>query len=296
MSLNILAYGVNGAQMAAGTQALVDAGHKVRALTRSAAGTERWKAAGVETVVADMGDAEALKRASAGQDAVFLHVPIVRGPDDDGAAFGLNAINAAKAAGINRIVWNTGTPIRDPSSQTDPNAIILRALQDGEFSFLAISPVLYMENLLGPWTTGALAGGKLTYPIPANFDVNWVAAADFGRIAAKALQGELPNEVITLGGPASIDGRTVADTVGQTLGRDLDFETLDAADFESQLIPFTGAHVAGMVAGMYGAVQGNPEQFQPGFLVDGPAIESRFGLKLTSLSDWAAQHRSYLTE
>lgn len=296
MSLNILAYGVNGAQMASGTQALVDAGHRVRALTRSEAGTKRWKAAGVETVVADMGDAASLQRATEGQDALFLHVPIVRGLEDDGAAFGLNAINAAKAAGVNRIVWNTGTPIMDPTSETDPNAIILRALQDGGFSFLALSPVLYMENLLGPWTTGKLGDDKLAYPTPVDFKVSWVAAADFGRIADKALQGDLPNEVLTLGGPTSLDGRELATAIGGVLDRSLEFETVGAADFESQLAPFTGPHVAGMVAGMYGAIQGSPEQLQPRFQIDGSVIQTRFGLKLTSLTDWTKQHQGYLAQ
>lgn len=294
MPLNILAYGVNGSQMASGTQALVDAGHKVRALTRSEAGAERWNAAGIETVVANMGDADSLTKASEGQDAIFLHVPIVRGAEDDGAVFGLNALNAAKAAGVDRIVWNTGTPIMDPSSQTDPNAIILRAIQDGSFSFLALTPVLYMENLLGPWTTSKLPDGKLAYPTPVDFKVNWVAAADFGRVADKALECELPNDLVQLGGPAPIDGRDLASTIGKTLGRKLDFELVTAYDFENQLAPFTGPSVAGMVAGMYGAIQASPEQLQPGFLVDSSSIESRFGLKLTSLAAWAQQHKSYL--
>lgn len=278
MSLNILAYGVNGSQMASGTQALVDAGHKVRALTRSEAGAQRWNAAGVKTVVANLGDADSLTKASEGQDAIFLHVPIVRGAEDDGAAFGINALNAAKAAGVNRVVWNTGTPIMDPSSETDPNAIILRAFQSGGFSFLALSPVLYIENLLGPWTTSKLPDGKLAYPTPADFKVNWVATADFGRVADKALEGELPNEVLQLGGPAPIDGRDLASTIGKTLGRELDFELVTASDFENQLAPFTGPSVAGMVAGMYGAIQESPEQLQPGFLADSSAIEPRFDL------------------
>lgn len=296
MTLKILAYGANGAQMAAGTQALVEAGHQVRAFTRSVKGAERWRAAGVDIVIGNMGDADALSRASEGQDALFLHVPLITDPNVDRNAYGLNALKAAKDAGINRIVWNTGGPIMDPSSETDTGAVVLRALQDGGFSFLGLTPITYMENLLGPWTVAGLAEGKLPYPTPASFKMQWGAAADFGRVASKTLQGELPNEVMALGGAEALDGDDLARIMGDVLGRDLTFVTMAAAEFENQLAPLAGPMVAGMIAGMYGGVQANPGQFQPGFLTDAQAIETRFNLKLTSFADWLTQHRSHFTQ
>lgn len=295
MALKILAYGANGAQMAAGTQALVDAGHEVRAFTRSESGAQRWKDSGVQTVVGDMSDLDALRRASEGQDALFLHVPLITGADDDRNAFGLNALQAAKDAGISRIIWNTGGPIMDPNSKTDPGAILLRALQDGGFSFLGMTPITYMENLLGPWTTEGLPKGVLPYPTPASFKMQWGAAADFGRVANRALLADLPNEVITLGGAAALDGDDLARITSDVLGRTVTFETMPAAEFESQLAQFAGPMVAGMIAGMYGGIQANPDQFQPGFVVDAQQIEERFGLKLTSYSDWLTQNLPHLT-
>lgn len=295
MPLRILAYGANGAQMAAGTQSLVDAGHQVRAFTRSEAGAARWKAAGVETVVGDMGDASALRDASEGQDALFLHVPLITDPKNDHSSYGLNALKAAKAAGISRIVWNTGGPIMDRDSTTDAGAILLRALLDGGFSFLGLTPITYMENLLGPWTTGGLTQGKLSYPTPTTFRMQWVAAADFGRVADKALQGDLPNEVIALGGPAALDGNDLARIMGDVLGRNLAFDTMSPLEFETQLAQLSGPHVAGMIAGMYGGIQANPDQFQPNFLTDAETIEARFGVKLTWLSQWVSDNLTQLT-
>ena len=290
MALKILAYGANGAQMAAGTQALVEAGHDVRVFTRSEAGAARWRAAGVETVIGDMADQDALIAASDKRDALFLHVPLITDPDDDRTAYGMNALQAAKATGIKKIVWNTGGPIMDPSSTTDPGAVLLRALQEGGFSFLGLTPVTYMENLLGPWTTAGLAQGKLPYPTPATFKMQWGAAADFGRVADKALQGALPNEVLTLGGPEALDGDDLARIMGQTLGQQLAFETMPAAEFEAHLAKMGSPHVASMIAGMYGGIQANPDQFQLGFVTDARAIEERFGLKLTPFSQWVSDH------
>ena len=282
--------------MAAGTQALVDAGHHVRAFTRSERGAKRWKAAGVDTVVGDMADLDTLRRASEGQDALFLHVPLITDPDVDRNAYGLNALQAAKDAGIKRIVWNTGGPIMDPSSTTDPGAVLLRAMQDGGFSFLGLTPITYLENLLGPWTTAGLAQGKLLYPTPASFKMQWGAAADFGRVASHALQGHLPNEVIALGGPAALDGDDLARIAGDFLDLNLVFETMPAAEFEAQLSQLAGPAVAGMIAGMYGGIQANPDQVQPGFVADANAIETRFNLKLTPFADWLAQHRPLFSQ
>lgn len=293
MPLNILSYGANGEQMAAGTKALVDAGHHVRAFTRSVAGAERWKAIGVETFVGDMGDVDTLRQASEGQDALFLHVPLITDPNDDRSAYGLNALEAAKAVGIKKIVWNTGGPIMDPSSTTDAGAILLRALQEGGFSFLGLTPITYMENLLGPWTIDGFARNKLVYPTPANFKMQWGAAADFGHVANKAWQGDLPNEVIALGGSVALDGNDLARIVGDVLEQSLEFEVMAATEFEKQLSKSAGPHVAGMIAGMYGGIQANPDQFQPGFITDASATEKRFGIKLTPLSKWVAEHRQH---
>lgn len=294
MPLNILAYGVNGAQMNAGTQALIDAGHHVRAFTRSPDSAEHWEKLGADIVTGDMADIDVLRRASEGQDALFLHVPLIIDPNDDRSGYGLNALKAAKEAGINRVIWNTGGPIMDPSSKTDANAILLRTLQDEGFSFLGLTPITYMENLLGPWTIAGLTKGKLFYPTPAKFKMQWGAAADFGRVADKALQGELPNEVIALGGPVALDGDELANIIGKVLGRNLSFETMEADEFQRQLSEVAGPQVGGMIAGMYGGIQANPEQFEPSFITDSGAIETRFDMKLTSLADWVSKHQTLL--
>lgn len=296
MPLKILAYGANGAQMAAGTQALVDAGHHVRAFTRSSNGADRWKVSGVDVVTGDMADLNTLRRASEGQDALFLHVPLITDLNDDRNAYGLNALQAARDTGITRVVWNTGGPIMDPSSTTDPGAVLWRKLQEDGFSFLGLVPITYMENLLGPWTLKGLAHGKLPYPAPTSFKMQWGAAADFGRVADKALQGDLPNEVLRLGGPAALDGDDLARIMGEVLGLDLTFDVMTPTAFQAQLSVLAGARVAGMIAGMYGGVQANPDQFQPGFLADPSEIETRFNLKLTPFADWVSNHCTHFTQ
>jgi len=67
---------------------------------------------------------------------------------------------------------------------------------------------------------------------------------------------------------------------------------MPASEFEQHLSPMAGAQVAGMIAGMYGGIQANPDAFQPGFVPEASTIESRFDLQLTSLADWIHTHLS----
>ncbi|WP_306141803.1 NmrA family NAD(P)-binding protein [Roseibium sp. MMSF_3412] len=295
MKQTILVYGANGAQMNAGTKELINAGHTVRVLCRTEENAADWAAQGAETVIGEMSNQDSLVKASQGCDAIFLLVPLFRDSEELGITYGLNSLNAAKEAGITRVVWNTGGPIMDETSETDAGAVILRQLRANEFSFLGLTPITYMENLFGPWTLAGLNDGKLAYPTPVDFKMQWVAAKDFGRVADKALQGELPNAVLPLGGPAGLDGNDLARILGEALGKSLTFETMPAPEFQAYLAKGAGERVAGIVGGMYGAIQADAAPFQPGFVTDASDIEQRFGLTQTSLEDWSAEHKAILS-
>ncbi|MDP5220365.1 NmrA family NAD(P)-binding protein [Ruegeria sp. 2205SS24-7] len=226
MKQTILVYGANGAQMNAGTKELIKAGHTIRVLCRTEENAAAWAAQGAETAIGEMGDLDSLLTASRGYDAIFLLVPLFREADELGITYGLNALEAAKVAGITRVIWNTGGPIMDETSETDSGAVVLRQLRADGFSFLGLTPITYMENLFGPWTLAGLKNGKLAYPTPADFKMQWVAAKDFGRVADRALQGEFPNAIMPLGGPAGLDGADLARILGASLGRPLAFETM----------------------------------------------------------------------
>ena len=297
MTQKILVYGANGSQAGLAAQALLDSGFQLRILTRNAAKATAWKDKGVEVVIGNMRDVDVLTRASEGCDAVFLLVPTVRGSNEEGVVFGVNAVKAAKAAGIQQLVWNTSGPIADEGSdeaKIDPGACVLRQLREAGISFLGLQPTLYMENFLGPWTTGRLAKEDvLAYPIPHDFKVQWVAARDFGVIAAAAFSaGKFPNEVIQLGGPEALDGKAAAATFSRVLDRDLTFETMAVEDFRAQLQPLVGPFIAGIVSGLYGAIQGAPDQLQPAFAMDMAPIARQYNIVLTPLERWIEQHKA----
>ncbi|MEM9907591.1 MAG: NmrA family NAD(P)-binding protein [Cyanobacteria bacterium P01_D01_bin.44] len=292
--MKILVYGANGTQAGATAQALMERGHQIRVLMRSEEKAKPWVSKGAEVVLGDMGNIDSLKRANEDCDAVFLLVPTFRASNEDGVSFGLNAVKAAKAAGISKIIWNTSGPIADENSEqadTDPGACILRQLKAEGLSFLGLQPTIYMENLLGPWVIDHLmTSSVLAYPIPHDFKIQWVAARDFGVVAAAALPGELPNEVVQLGGPQALDGNQLTDIFSRCLGRPLSFETMPIETFRDSLTVAAGPHIAGIVAGLYQAIQTAPEQLQPAFVLDSASLSRRFNVTLTSLESWISSY------
>ncbi len=294
--MKILVYGANGTQAGAAAEVLMESGHQVRVLMRSNEKARPWVSKGAEVALGDMGDLDSLKRASEGCDAVFLLVPTFRSSNEDGVNFGLNAVKAAKAAGISKIVWNTSGPIADENSDqadTDPGARILRQLKIEGISFLGLQPTIYMENFLAPWVTDSLrTNNVLTYPIPPNFKIQWVAARDFGVVAAAALTRELPNEIVQLGGPRALDGDQLADIFSLSLGRRLLFKTMPIETFRNSLTSLAGPHIAEIVGGLYQAIQTAPEQLQPAFVLNPGSLVNRFNVTLTSLENWVSLHQN----
>lgn len=293
--MKILVYGANGAQGGPAAQALIDGGHNIRVLMRSEEKGAAWVTKGAEVAIGDMTDIDALTRAGEGCDAVFLVLPTFRDSDQEGVIFGSNAVKAAKAAGITKIIWNTSGPVAAEGTEEaaiDPAANVLREMKAEGISFLGLQPTLYMENLLGPWTVERLKTNNiLSYPIPQTFKVQWVAARDFGIIAAAALPGVLPNEIIQLGGPQAIDGDDLIATFNRVLGLQATFETMPIETFHNHLTQAAGPRLAGIISGLYQAIQTAPEQLQPGFILNAAEITTRFNVTLTSLDSWVSDHQ-----
>ncbi|MGB7327915.1 MAG: NmrA family NAD(P)-binding protein [Rubripirellula sp.] len=176
--MKILVYGANGSQTGAGTQILMDRGHEIRVLIRSEEKAQAWKDKGAEVAIGHMDDLNSLVSASEGCDAIFLLIPTFRDTNEEGIGYGVNAIKAAKSAGISKVIWNTAGPVAPEGSEqaaTDPGANVVKQMNAEGMTFLGLQPTFYMENFLGPWTLGRLQKDDVfTYPIPANFKANWV--------------------------------------------------------------------------------------------------------------------------
>ena len=130
---------------------LLTAGRRVRVLTRDAARAEHWRDRGADIAVADLAEPDTLAAANAGISQVVLQLP-VQYDFDLHETYGRNAVDAAQAAGVNLLVFNTSAPViaktQLPAYQA--RQVVIDYLHASGVPSIVFRPTFYLEMLLGP--------------------------------------------------------------------------------------------------------------------------------------------------
>lgn len=284
----VLVYGAGGVQGGAVVEQLLGAGHAVRALIRSERAAERLRRAGAEVITADLGDPASLVTASTGVDAVVLIVPI----EFDAAravAYGRNAIDAARTAGVRLLVFNTGTRI--PASPTNVAGFEIKRqieayLWASGVPAIVLRPTFYMENFAGPWTAPAIVQhATVAYPIPRALRAAWISAADAAAFTVAALERPaLAGSTFEIGGPEALDGAAIAAHFSAAQGRPVSYIAIPLDSFEQQLSPVIGPHNAAELVQMYRWMEAQPDSTL--FTADQDALRQALPVALTPLERW----------
>lgn len=284
----ILVTGASGAQGRPVAQHLLAAGHRVRLFVRDTTKVADLVAAGAEAVEGDHDDIAAIRRAMAGQEGLFLLLPFF-GPNEE---HGRNLIDAARAAGLRRVVWNaTGgiPPVPTGTPGVDIRLAIRDRLAASGMEWVALQPTLYMENLLGPWTAPEVASAdRLAYPIPDTLPLQWISHEDAAAFsaAAFALQGH-PAEAVMICGPEMLTGPQMARSFSRALGRDITFRSMPPHEFGAIMDRVMGGG-GDAVAALYEAVATNPDLMAT--RIDHAALLARLPIRPVSLEDFARRH------
>lgn len=275
-TIHVAVLGSTGAQGAAIARALDSAGVATRRISRS--GSDSW--------AADFHDTDALKAALADIDVAVFTMPLDYSTAAD--RFAHNVADAAAAAGVRRIVFNTN--IRIPDEITDAPGFETRraaraVLEAGTVPVTIVEPAMYLDNLLAPGVlTHSPDGCILHYPIPDGLPVSWLAAADLGRtVAAACLHGE-GGQVLRPGLP-SLTPADLAGEIGDAIGAAVRFESLDPAHFESGLAHVAGPTAAAGVASIYRWLNANPAST----VMAAPTEQPDWMPAPTTVSAWAAE-------
>lgn len=290
----VLVYGATGSQGGPVAAQLLAAGHEVRVLTRHPERAEALQRAGAEVVVGEMGDAESLRRASRGVDAVSLLVPFFTEAPSDGEVFGRNAVDAARDAGVKLLVWNASgqiPPERVGNPGFDLRLDVLEHLQRSGVPYVVLQPTAYMENFLGPWTLAELAEhDTFAYPTPAEVEMQWIATADVAAsVVAAVARPEVANLSLEVAGPERLSGDGVAARFSRALGRPIRFRAMSPEEFGEKLdAVFPG--MGGAAAQGYKVAYDHPERFSSH--VDVGAAQAALPVSLTPLETWVRQHEA----
>lgn len=293
--LKVLVYGATGSQAQTVPTHLLRAGHQPYVVTRSADKAAHHAKAGAIVVEGDMGDADRLRELSEGMDAVSLLIPFFANPAGV-ADYGRQAIDAAKAAGVKLLVWNTSGPIlpvRTGNPAYDVRLDIQQYLQESGVPHIILQPSVYMENLLGPWTMPFVVNeDRVAYPTPADMPVSWIASDDVSALVAAALQRpDLAGSNWPISGLESPDGPTLAQAFSEGLGRELTYYAMPPQDFGAIMNRLFGPGAGDEVAAVYQQMWDDPTQ-RPNFQADMTPVLSQLPVMMTRISDWVAQHQA----
>ncbi len=237
--LMVLVSGATGSQGGAVTQALLDSGHKVRALTRN---TESPRARGleeqgVELVRGDLDDAGSLKRALQGVDSLYLMGSPQEVGADGEAKQGIAMANAAKAASIGHLVYgsvasanlNTGIP------HFDSKYVVEEHIKTLGIPYTISAPVFFMDNFIAPWSLDALKDGKIVLAMPSDRSLQQVSVKNIGDFVASLInrRGEVFGKRFDIAGD-ELTGDECAGILTRITGHQFAYEVLPVSVVKEQ--------------------------------------------------------------
>ncbi|WP_116198578.1 SDR family oxidoreductase [Amycolatopsis circi] len=283
-----LVIGAGGFQGGAVARALLRRGCDVLGFARRG-GPSAFRAPGVPLITGDLADPASVRAAFDGITHASVVLPLVYDAELV-SAFARNVVEAARAAGVVRLVYNTNTPI--PAEPTGLPAYETRRAAEGIFResglpVVVLRPPVYLDNLFSPWTGRALVNdGVLLYPLSASRKVAWLSHTDLAEATVAALDAPgIEGTVLRLAGADVVDGPGLAAAFGSALGREITYIALDVGQFQAVLGEVFGERAAAGVAGIYEYA----EVADPWFFAASPApAERALGIRPGRIQDWVA--------
>jgi uncharacterized protein YbjT (DUF2867 family) len=208
---------------------LLAAGRKVRAVVRDERKGDPWKQKGCEVAVADIHEAESLKRAFAGAEGVFVMVPPVFDPkpgfpEARSMAAALRA--ALEAARPGKVVYLSTIGAQSTRENLlTQHTIIEKELRGISVPITFLRPGWFMENFAWDAAPAREKGviPSFLYPLDKVFPM--VATEDIGRVAAELLEETWTGaRLVELEGPQRVSANDVAVTFSKLLGKPVRME------------------------------------------------------------------------
>ena len=212
---------------------LLKRGANVRVMTRSADRIASLPA-GVEGVTGSMLEPQSLPGVFAGADKLFLITPL----DRDETAQGIDAVDAAVASGVRRIVYLSVH--HADSALTIPHFVsklpVEGVIKASGLEYTILRPNNFFQNDLG--VLSAIRAG--VYPSPSgNIGMHRVDVRDIAEAAAIALtQPGHSGKTYSIVGPRSWTGQEIAAALSQHLGKPVAYTGEDLAGWVAQVRAF----------------------------------------------------------
>jgi uncharacterized protein YbjT (DUF2867 family) len=270
--------GATGQQGGAVARALAGKGFTIRALTRnpeSDAAKAIAKDAGAELVKAELDDEASILAALKGAWGAFgvqnTWTAGVEGEEAQGHRFA----KAARQAGVQHYVY---TSVASADRQTGIPHFENKARVEGTIrgldfpSYAIIRPVFFMSNLTSPWF---LNGDKLVSALDPKTVLQMIDVADIGQYGALAFTdaARFKNLEIDIAGDAKTMPETAA-ILAKALGKPIEYMQIPMSEIRKNSDDFA------LMLEWFERV---------GYDADIKGNEKEYGVKPTSLSEWASK-------
>ena len=233
----IAVMGITGNVGGAVANSLLVAGQKVRAVVRDERKGEEWKRKGCEVAVADIHDAESLKKAFAGAEGVFVMAPPVFDPKPgfpEARSMAAAVRAALEAVRPGRVVYlsTIGAQATRENLLTQ-HTMIEKELTGARVTITFLRPGWFMENFSWDVAPAREKGVIPSFLQPLEKAFPMVATEDIGRVAAELL-GETWTgvRVVELEGPRRVSPNDVAATFSKLLGKPVQMELVPHEKWE----------------------------------------------------------------
>lgn len=233
MILVLGATGMFGSRVVRETAAL---GATVRALAHSRAHASVIERDGVEVVEGDLDRPDTLGTAFAGVETVFIVTPMDSRVQEREA----NALNAAMAAGVKRVVKLYGAVKHHGDALDKLHSASIDAIKESGLAWALVSPNSVMETSLLSQADGVKQANSL-FGCAGEGRVGLVAADDVGRAAAVVLTDrdeDGRNYEIT--GPQALTMAEMASTLSSGVGREIGYMDMPEDEFRKMMVEFAG--------------------------------------------------------
>jgi uncharacterized protein YbjT (DUF2867 family) len=227
----VLVTGATGQQGGSVARALLERGHRVRALTRDAS-SEAARRLGelgvVDVVEGDFTDPDSLARAVEGVDTVYsVTTPFEAGMQAE-TAQGAAMADAAVVGRVGHLVLSSvaGADQATGVPHFDSKYAVERYVEASGIPFTIVAPVYFMDNLLRPANLSDLREGRLTMPLPPSRSLQQIAVTDIGAFVAAIVERreEVFGARFDIAGD-ELDGVETASVLSEVTGIEIRYES-----------------------------------------------------------------------
>jgi uncharacterized protein YbjT (DUF2867 family) len=225
----ILVIGANGITGRAIVRKLVERGAPVRGLVSNERSAEAVAAAGATPFIGNIRDLASMTAAMDGVERIYHICPRMQ---SDELAIAHNVIAAARAAGVDHIVFHSVTPphLEDVPFHWEKMKVEVALLESG-LHFTMLRPTNYMQNLQWTWAR-IVSEGVWELPYTPDCVLSWVDIDDVGEAAATILtEPGHTGATYEICGQAPISRHATAQIISDAIGRPVRATKIAIADY-----------------------------------------------------------------